>query len=317
MDIDILLALQEFRGMTEGFLAPILDFITKLAVGAWPIVLVCMYYWVCSRKTGRRMFCGISLAYFLNGFLKMTICAYRPWIRDARIEPYGDSIVAATGYSCPSGHSMCATSYYGSLGYALRKYKKAYVIIAAVMIFLTMFSRNYLGVHTPQDVLLGFTQGVLMIAAGYLIENWSDKDPDRRDIYVMICGIVLCIGLALYCNFKSYPLDYYADGSLIVDPMKMLPDTYEGIGLVFSYSICRYFERRGFDFEAELGVKDRFIIGTVASLPIIWWHNHIVSIITNIAGKACGKFIWGAVLVVYVTIVVPNIMKYIKKKCNL
>lgn len=42
------------------------------------------------------MLADLSLAYLLNGFLKLTCCVYRPWIRDARIEPFGDSKVAAT-----------------------------------------------------------------------------------------------------------------------------------------------------------------------------------------------------------------------------
>ncbi|MDO4977177.1 MAG: hypothetical protein Q4E53_07935 [Eubacteriales bacterium] len=55
-----------------------------------------MIYWVGDRKAGRRMLADLSLAYLLNGFLKLTCCVYRPWIRDARIEPFGDSKVAAT-----------------------------------------------------------------------------------------------------------------------------------------------------------------------------------------------------------------------------
>ena len=38
----------------------------------------------------------------VNGLLKVTVCAYRPWIRDARIIPYGDSKTTATGYSFPT-----------------------------------------------------------------------------------------------------------------------------------------------------------------------------------------------------------------------
>lgn len=48
-----------------------------------------------------------------------------------------------------------------------------------VLVFLTMFSRNYLGVHTPQDVLVGFiSTAVMMYLTGWL-ELWSEKTKKR------------------------------------------------------------------------------------------------------------------------------------------
>ena len=38
----------------------------------------------------------------VNGFLKVTFCVYRPWIRDARVQPDGNAVTAATGYSFPA-----------------------------------------------------------------------------------------------------------------------------------------------------------------------------------------------------------------------
>ena len=55
----------------------------------------------------------------VNGFLKVTACVYRPWIRDARIVPDSAALAEATGYSFPSGHSMNGASLYG--GGAIRK----------------------------------------------------------------------------------------------------------------------------------------------------------------------------------------------------
>ena len=51
----------------------------------------------------------------VNGVIKLTVCAYRPWIRSDLIEPAGDSKMAATGYSFPSGHTRTATTNYGTI----------------------------------------------------------------------------------------------------------------------------------------------------------------------------------------------------------
>lgn len=309
MDIDYLLMLQKFREHTESFLAPIMDWFTKMAISFWPLAIILMIYWAFDRKAGRRMFAGMSLAYLVNGFLKLTCCVYRPWIRDARVVPYGDSKVAATGYSFPSGHSTAATARYGSIGVWFRKRNKAIMVVMFAAIFVTMFSRNYLGVHTPQDVLVGFGATVIALIIGNLVENWSDKNPAKRDIIILISGIVIAIVLVCYYEFKTYPMDYLADGSLLVDGKNMIPDSFEGIGFIVAFSICRIFERRGFDFEKEMDWKSRFVVGTIALIPIMWWDSHIVNICVTLGSKCVGKFLWSSGIIVYAMIIVPIIMK--------
>ncbi|MFR6582359.1 MAG: phosphatase PAP2 family protein [Ruminococcus sp.] len=64
--------------------------------------------------------------------------------------PYGDSKTAATGYSFPSGHTTRATAMFGGSGLWFMEKKHSVVAgLLFVLVFLTMFSRNYLGVHTP------------------------------------------------------------------------------------------------------------------------------------------------------------------------
>lgn len=309
MDIDYLLLLQNLRAMTESWLAPIMSWFTKFSVSFFPLAVIFLVYWVVDRNVGKRMIAGVVCGRLLNGILKLTFCVYRPWIRDARVLPYGDSKVAATGYSFPSGHSTCATSYYGSIAIWLRKKYKVIAAIMVAMILITMFSRNYLGVHTPQDVVVGFFATFLMLLLAYAIENWSDKDADKRDVIILIGGIVLCVAAILYYVYKPYPMDYDAEGKLIVDPMKMLPDSFEGIGYVFAFVVCRYFERRGYDFESELDWKSRFVIAIVALVPMMWWDKHIVKIFTSFDLRFLGKFLENAGYIFYAMLFVPFVMK--------
>ena len=313
MDIEYLLILQNFRDNLVPFLAPSMDWVTKMAVSYWPITMLLMIYWVADRKSGRRMLAGLSLGYLMNGFLKLTVCAYRPWIRDVRIEPYGDSKVAATGYSFPSGHTTVATMTYGSVGFWFRNRKRIISIIMGIMILLTMFSRNFLGVHTPQDVVVGFVATVVMLWLGYVIEEWSDKDPDKRDKIIIVAGLIICVILVAYYYLKPYPMDHLSDGSLLVDPKQMIPDSFEGIGAVVAFSICRYFERRGFEFEAELNWKDRFIVGAFALFPLMWWCSHIVNIFAAMDLKFIGRFLYTSGIIVYAMIIVPFVMKKVKE----
>ena len=109
MDIDYLLLLQRFHEATGNALSPLMLQVSDLAIGFIPIAAMCLVYWVFDRAAGKRILAGFSLGLFLNGFLKLLCCVYRPWIRDSRVLPYGDSKVTATGHSFPSGHSTFAT----------------------------------------------------------------------------------------------------------------------------------------------------------------------------------------------------------------
>ena len=151
MDISILLALQTFRNATGDVFTP---FFTKMSyIGEMEVVLSIMavIYWCVSKKYGNYLLMGWSANRILNGFLKVTACAYRPWIRDARIVPEADALKAATGYSFPSGHSVNAASLYGG-GMIRKEFPKILRIFFGLIVVLIAFSRIYLGVHTPQDI---------------------------------------------------------------------------------------------------------------------------------------------------------------------
>ncbi len=112
-DIQYLLWLQEIRNATGGIFDEIFNGISKFAVDIL-IFLPYIVYWCVNKKWGYRFLYALWGGEVVNGVIKLTVCAYRPWIRSELIEPAGDSKVAATGYSFPSGHTMCATTMYGT-----------------------------------------------------------------------------------------------------------------------------------------------------------------------------------------------------------
>ena len=162
MDIDILLALQDFRNGPGAFLASFLSKMTWLGELNTVLVIMALIYWCVSKDFGVYFLMGWSGNRLVNGLLKVTFCAYRPWIRDPRVVPYGDSITTATGYSFPSGHTMNAATVFG--GGAVRKdIPRGQRVVLGLLVLLVAFSRNYLGVHTPQDVLVGAVAGTLVM----------------------------------------------------------------------------------------------------------------------------------------------------------
>lgn len=157
MDMDYLFFLQGIREATNGMFDEFFNMISKIAVDIMPLLPFLIYRAV-DKNWGYRFMGTLWGGELVNGTVKLSVCAYRPWIRDSRIVPAGDSKVAATGYSFPSGHTMCATAMYGTTAAWQHKKRKLLTIGCGVMILLTGFSRNFLGVHTPQDVIVGFCE---------------------------------------------------------------------------------------------------------------------------------------------------------------
>ena len=118
--------------------------------------------------------------------MKLTACVYRPWIRDARVVPAGDAITTATGYSFPSGHTTTAGPIYGGMAVSGRKRVKPVAVFCVIMVALTAFSRNYLGVHTPQDVLVGLVESVLALWAAAVLFRYLDQHPVKENLFLII-----------------------------------------------------------------------------------------------------------------------------------
>lgn len=71
-----------------------------------------------------------------------------------------------TNYSFPSGHAMMSIAFYGLLiwllGRHLRQHKIQELVIGflILLILLIGFSRIYLRVHYPSDVIAGYSFGI-------------------------------------------------------------------------------------------------------------------------------------------------------------
>ena len=255
MDMDILLFLQEFRNGAGGILTDFLSKMTFLGELNSVLVMMAVIYWCISKEAGAYLMMGWSGNRLVNGALKVTVCAYRPWIRDARILPYGNSISTATGYSFPSGHTMNGATVFG--GSAMRKeLPKKLRVVLGIIVALIAFSRIFLGVHTPQDVLVGAGAGLLVMYLTLRLTRWLAAHPEK-DWLVACVGIGLGIAVALYAALKAYPADYDADGKLIVDGAKMANDTFKGVGYCVAFLVGWMMERRFVGFSTEISLKQK------------------------------------------------------------
>ena len=257
MDIEILLVLQ---GLREGVGGCLTEFFSKMTwFGEMEVVLIItgLVYWCVSKRIGTYLLMGWSGNRIVNGVLKVTACAYRPWIRDARIVPEAKALETATGYSFPSGHSMNAASLYGGLA-VRRDIRRGFRVLLWTILCLVALSRNFLGVHTPQDILVGAIVGVLVMFLTERLLAWLESNPDK-DVLVAVIGVAIAIVAAIYAAVKPYPMDYDANGKLLVDGLKMANDTFKAVGWMCAFMVGWILERRFVSFTTEVAMQERFL----------------------------------------------------------
>ena len=311
MDINILLALQDFRNGTGAFLATFLSKMTWLGELNTALVIMALIYWCVSKEFGSYLLMGWSGNRLVNGMLKVTVCAYRPWIRDARVVPYGDSIKTATGYSFPSGHTMNAASVYG--GGAVRKdIPRAMRAVLVFLVLLVAFSRNYLGVHTPQDVLVGILAGTSVMFLTMKLMQWINNHSEK-DLLVVCIGVGLAILVAIYAAVKPYPVDTDAAGKVLVDGAKMANDTFKGVGWCAAFLTGWILERRFVQFSTDISMMKR-----MSRLTIGLFSYYVVSLIFVPAVKdwisgPAGTFVSCYLQMFYVSFIFPWLLKHFEK----
>ncbi|MBR5712397.1 MAG: phosphatase PAP2 family protein [Lachnospiraceae bacterium] len=166
LDADILIYIQEH--IRSGFLDKIFPNITFLGnAGIFWILLTAVL--MCFKKTRRAAFCS---AFALLGSLLLNNFILKPIV--GRVRPYevieGLKLIGkrATDPSFPSGHTAASIASAVALCRFLKKRWSVPLIILALAI---SFSRLYIGIHYPTDVLAGLLDGIFLGIMGCVIEN--------------------------------------------------------------------------------------------------------------------------------------------------
>ena len=308
MDIQYLLFLQDFRNGINDALTPFMEWISHFAV-VYLLALPAIVYWCIDKKKGLYIYASLLSARMINAVIKLTACCYRPWIRDSRVIPAGDAMTEATGYSFPSGHTVTATPIYGGVAVAFGKKKKWLAAICMLLVLITGFSRNYLGVHTPQDVVVATLEGVLVLWGMYKLFHYLEEHPEKENLF-LLAGVMITIVALVYITVKSYPMDY-VNGELLVDPKKMMQDGYKDISTFGAFCIARFIEKNYIRFRAT-GVNAKGIVLTVVGTGLMMVISSVLEPALKTAlNPTLGKTLGQVILVVFVVAIWPAILKFI------
>lgn len=265
--VDFLVMLQNIR---IGYLEIFDKFFLSVTIFGefWLPTLVCaIVYWCIDFRAGIYLFSLQTVNSIFAHFFKMIAGVYRPWVLSDKIKPSELAVSFAKGYSYPSGHSAMSSSVFGGLAYLLR-HKIFSCILLISLVLLIGFSRMWLGVHTPQDVISGFAIGLILIFAIDKILNWAELNPNRYLILAIVTDILTVLMLLYMFNFDDYRMDYF-NGELLVDPISFANSTIKIYGYLLGLINGCFLCRRFFPFNPKnVSVKNRVIIGLIGGIFI-------------------------------------------------
>lgn len=126
--------------------------------------IVALFWLTAQRRAALALAASMAGAVALENALKVAFFRARP-------TPY--FAPAPGSYSFPSGHALFATCFYGALALLIamqlkRAGRQAIIWAGAILMVLCIgWSRVYLGVHYPSDVLAGYLAGAAWLALLY------------------------------------------------------------------------------------------------------------------------------------------------------
>lgn len=160
------------HSVRNPFLDSVMPYITKLGDKGifWIALAVILLIPKKTRKTGAAMGIAMLLGVIIgNGILKNLVARTRPFdLANPVVSRSRLLIDPPTDYSFPSGHTLASFE----AATAIYKDHTLYGFAVFLLALLIAFSRIYLQVHYPSDVLGGAILGFLLGLLGSTIVRW-------------------------------------------------------------------------------------------------------------------------------------------------
>ena len=237
--MEFLYLLEKVRlpGLNELMLA-----VTELG-GELPfLVAALIVFWCVDKRQGYYVLSVGFLGTLANQFMKLWFRIPRPWVLDPNFTILEQAREAATGYSFPSGHTQNSVGTFGALAVANKNKWVRGICLALVV--LVPFSRMYVGVHTPADVLVAAAMAILFLAVLHPVVYRRNG----KNIPILL-SIMTLLSVAFLLFVELYPFPTDIDAHNLESGIKNAYTLFGAlIGLIIVYVVDEKYLR--FDTKA-------------------------------------------------------------------
>lgn len=230
--VEFLLRLQALRtpALTAVFRA-----FTAMGEEGFYTAIIPLVYWCIDKTAGFYVGYLFIFSHWVNSFLKDLLCVPRPL--GAGLAP----LATVEGYAFPSGHAQGSVTLWGALAH---RYRRPWGYAAAALLAAGIgFSRLYLGVHWPVDVLAGFGIGLVLVMVGPVLAGYLRARGFSRE---MAAGAAVVVPLALLAVYRA-------------------PDGIKAAGFLLGFGLGYLVDASRLGFE-EKGAPKKQLLKLVAGL---------------------------------------------------
>ncbi|OHD16354.1 MAG: hypothetical protein A2Y38_06190 [Spirochaetes bacterium GWB1_59_5] len=215
--IDVIYAIQT---ISSPGLTVVMKILTLAGSEYFYLLFLPILFWCVDERFGARLGLVFLFSAFVNGWTKILFAQPRPFNLDPSV-----GLSHETSYGLPSGHAQSTATFWGL--FAPRIKRPWGLLLAILAPTIVSFTRLYLGVHFPTDIIAGLVLGWSLALAGIFL---GDKAAKLLASWNIRIRIIIATALAL-----------------IMNALNMNDTSLPGIFFGFAVGVAFLFEKLRFD----------------------------------------------------------------------
>lgn len=200
----------EFLRFLENIRIPVINelmlAVTYLGDEIAFLAIALVLFWCIDKRQGYFVLSVGFIGTLFNQFLKLWFRVPRPWVLDKEFTILEQAREGASGYSFPSGHTQSSVGTFGGIAYTSKN--KIVRVVSIILAILIPFSRMYIGVHTPADVLVSVGIALLLI---FVLRPVIYKNDGKAIPYLIAAMTLMAIAYLCFVEFYPFPADIDPD----------------------------------------------------------------------------------------------------------